>query len=293
MWVVSFQDLFNKAKADSALRHLPIIGPSFTSPGAYRDVGDLDPFIDQANIHAYQSDRWPGNGGWGDNGYGSLSWVFNDIVRWQTPSGKPVQSTECGYHNEYAHDGLSEEADGKYTARMYAEFFRRGITRSFKYELVDQGRYYKEETFGLLRNNLSEKPSFRAIKNLIRVLTDKGPQFATSPLDYTINGNTDNLRQILFQKRNGDYFLMLWLEVPSWEVHADVDLYPPPQDVTLTFPSGYGIKGAVWYTLNNNADLITSTPTITNENTLSVSVTDKISILQVCAQRVSTEYKPA
>jgi hypothetical protein len=63
----------------------------------------------------------------------------------------------------------------------------------------------------LLRNDLSEKPSFRAVKNLITILSDKGPSFGPDTLNYVLNGSIEYIRQILFQKRNGDFYLMVWL----------------------------------------------------------------------------------
>jgi hypothetical protein len=40
--------------------------------------------------------------------------------------------------------------------------------------------------YGLLRNDLSEKPSFRAVKNLITILCDKGPNFEPDKLNYVL-----------------------------------------------------------------------------------------------------------
>lgn len=302
-WVTKIKtytvDVHTKVKADAALRTLPLIGPSFTSPGAYQGVGNLDSWIDYANIHLYQSWRHPGNGGWGDNGYGSIPWALTYLAGPQTPAGKPVQSTECGYHNDYGrtengyvveNEGISEEAEGKYTARMFAEFFRQGIVRSFKYELLNQGTGYKENVFGLLRNDLTEKPSYRAVKNLIAVLADPGASFTPASLAYTLTGNTANVRQVLLQKRNGDFYLLLWQEVPSWVTRQIRDtggnllrtehenLYPAAQSVTLTVPGT--IMAATKYELTNNADLTTATVPITS-NALTLAVTDKVMMVKL------------
>ena len=87
----------------------------------------------------------------------------------------------------------------------------------------------------MLRNDLSEKPSFRAVKNLITILSDKGPTFEPGILNSVLNGSTANVHRIFFQKRNGDFYLMIWMEVSSWDVNAKIDLYPPlPQQVVLT-----------------------------------------------------------
>ena len=285
-WVRTIQNfsclLYIKAKADASLRHLSVIGPSLTSEQAYEAVGDLDQYIDYANLHLYQWRRWPGNNGSGDSGYGTITWFFDHEARYQSPSGKSIQATEAGYNNMILNGGISEEAEGKYTIRMFAEFFRRGIVRTYKYELVNENnKRGREGIFGLLRSDLSEKPAFRAVKNLITILTDKGSDFTPGSLNYTFNGNTNNTRQILFQKRNYDFYLMVWLEVPSWDMAASIDLYPPPQEVVLTLLNNYNISyNATLYVFNNSADMNTSILPI-NNNQVTLNVTDKISIVKL------------
>jgi hypothetical protein len=134
--------------------------------------------------------------------------------------------------------------------------------------------------FGLLRNDLSEKPSFQAVKNLITILSDKGPSFESDTLNYIFNGSMGNIRQILFQKHNGDFYLMVWLEVSSWNVSAKIDLYPPPQQVVLTLQDSNNISSTTLYAFNNNADVNTVNLTI-NNNQVTFNVTDKISIFKL------------
>jgi hypothetical protein len=284
-WIRRIQNytslLYTKVKADELLQHLPVIGPSLTSEEAYEAVGNEDPFIDYGNLHLYQGRRWPGNNGSGEHGYGSITWFFNYLVRFQSPSGKVIQATEAGYHNLVLLGGISEEAEGKYTARMYAEFFRRGIVRTYKYELVnEENKRGKEGIFGLLRSDISEKPAFRAIKNLITILNDKGPDFSPDSLNYVFDGSVDDMKQILFQKRNGDFYLMIWLEVPSWDTNTNIDLYPPPQQVLLTLLNNHNISSATLYAFNNTADINTFMLPI-NNNQVTLNVTDKINIIKL------------
>ena len=240
--VQEYQQIVHKlAKADSDLRDIPIIGPSFITEQAYQKVGNLDPYIDFACLHAYQSWRNPGSKGWGNNGYGSLSWQFNYLAARQSPSGKPIQSTECGYNNYLpAERGVTEQIQGKYITRMFAEFFRRGIVRSFTYELIDQGTLADkngERVFGILRNDRSRKPAFYAVKEMIKLLSDPGTTFKPTPLTYQLSGSTDNVRQLLLQKRDGTYYLLLWLEVESWDGAKDVERSFDPQSVAVQLPS--------------------------------------------------------
>ena len=198
-----------KAKADELLKNLPVIGPSLTSEQGYKSVGDWDQYIDYANIHLYQGNRYPGTNGWDDHGQGSVTWYLNFFARYLSPSDKRIQANEDSYHNIIQNYGLSKEAEDRYVARMYAEFFRRAISRTYWYELVDEGQPGPEGAFGLLRNDVSEKPAFRAVKNLITILSDKGPDFEVGSMNYVFDGSVNDMREILFQKRDGDFYLTI------------------------------------------------------------------------------------
>ena len=272
--------IHTKAKADEMLKNLPVIGPSLTTLAAYEAVGNMDEYIDYANVHLYQWTFWPGFYGLDNNGSTSIAWYLNYLAREQSPSGKLVQATEAGYTNYVAFGGLSEEAEGKYIARLFAEFFLCGIYRTYKYELVNNGIQGREGLFGLLRNDLSEKPAFRAVKNLITILSDKGPSFQPDVLNYTLNGSTHDVRQILFQKRNSDFYLMIWLEISSWNVSHKFDEYPPPKPVVLTLSENSGVSSVMLYTFNNTADVNAFNLIITNYQ-VTFNVTDKISIIKL------------
>ena len=85
---------------------------------------------------------------------------------------------------------------------------------------------------------------------------------------------------MIFQKRNGDFYLMVWLEVSSWDRNAQIDLYPPPQEVILTLLTDYNASNATIYALDNNANLNTFILPIDNYQ-MTLNVTDKISIIKL------------
>ncbi|WP_250126122.1 hypothetical protein [Chroococcidiopsis sp. CCMEE 29] len=231
------QQLFKAIKGDSATASLPVYGPSLTSEDAINAVGDLSNSIDYAAMPNYYSGRHPGTQGWGFNGYGSLKWNV-DLIR-KYGGSKPVVTVETGYHNTTSaegHMGVPEEVAGKYYPRLFLEQFNYGIHRTFGYELInesnDGNNLYKN--FGLLRHDGSEKPAFVALKNLIRVLKDPGPNFTPTALDYVLSGNTTNVHHTLLQKRDKKFYLVLWQEVSGFEVNARQYINVPTQQVTLT-----------------------------------------------------------
>lgn len=255
-----------KAKADPALKDLPVIAPSLTSTKAYEAVGDLDAFIDRSCVHLYQSTRPPGTPGWGANGYGSIPWTMQFNVAKQSPAKKPTWSTECGYNNE-----ISERGEAIYLPRMYAEFFRQGIERSFKYELMG-------EQWGLLRKDGSPRPAFTAIKNLIALLKDPGEPSTPASLDFELSGKTGDVRTLLLQKRSGAFFVVLWREVPSWDPDKKKDLSVPPAAVTFTSPA---IARGTLHTLGDHGALTTSTLEISEGGTINLEIPDTLTVLEL------------
>ena len=91
---------------------------------------------------------------------------------------KPLMSTETGYYNNPVQFGwIPENLAAKYVPRLYAEYFNRGIDRTYLYEFANQGpdTTDREQNFGLVRFDLSEKPAFTALKNLIDLVEEPVP----------------------------------------------------------------------------------------------------------------------
>ncbi len=280
--------LFTKVKADSLLRTLPVIGPSLTSEGAYTSVGNQTAYIDYSCLHHYQSDRWPGTPGWGGNGYGSITWAITYLAHVQSPS-KPIQNTECGYYNAAVGDYVDERTEGLYAPRMFAEFFSRGYARSYKYELVNEGTSTtdSQQSYGLLRNDLTEKPSATALKNMIALLKQPGASFTPGSLDYTLSDPSGNSHQLLLQKSDGTFYLLLWQEISSWNPTSFVEIINPDVTVTLTVPPT--ITSAAWNRVNDNQ---TWTGATISSGNITLSVPDKIMIVRLTSTPITLPPAP-
>ncbi len=85
---------------------------------------------------------------------------------------RPIVATETGWHNAVndanaSQKGVSEEVSSKYIPRLFLEYFKRGVTRTFLYELMDErAKSDMENNFGLIRADGTPKPAFYALKNL-------------------------------------------------------------------------------------------------------------------------------
>ncbi len=224
------QKLYAAVRGSARFADRPVIAPSLTSVGAARALGSLEAWVDQGNGHYYSGGRAPDAGGWGgwfdfspygSGSYGSLDFNFA-MSRWVC-GWKPIVVTECGFYGGTAGGAVPEQVEAKYLPRMIADCFRRGAIRAFKYELIDQAAEpaNSEMNYGLLRHDLTAKKSLTAISNLIALLADPGAAFTPSTLDYTLQGDTTNIRHVLLQKRDGRFALVLWQEVSSWtSMHA-------------------------------------------------------------------------
>lgn len=222
------QDLHAAVKGDPSLAGLPVIGPSLVQPRNQEALGDISGQLDFGNIHSYPNGLSP---------EGNLS---NHLDRAARNSGsKPVMATETGYNTASGETGeldpVSERAMAVYMPRLYLEYFRRGVARTFAYELLDEGTGGSdpEDNFGLLRNDLSEKPAFAALRNTIDILDDSGPAFAPATVAYTLGGDTGDLHHLLLQKSDGTFYLALWRAEDVWDPASRRDLEAPEGRVTL------------------------------------------------------------
>ena len=267
------QQLYQAIKGDSATAKLPVVAPSFTSEAAYKAVGDLSAAVDYGNMHNYYAGRNPGTGGWGSYGYGSLEW--NMQVAQKQSSSKQVLSTETGYNNAVnttsGNTAIPEAVAGKYIPRLFLEQFNYGIPRTWSYELIDayNNSNARDSNFGLLRNDGSEKPAYSALKNLIGLLNDPGFDFKQATLDYSLSSNATNLHHTLLQKCDGKFYLILWQELPSFDLQQQVEISVPDLSVTLTLNTV--VNQAAIYQPNNS---VTPTAQYTNPRQISLNVPD-------------------
>ena len=213
--------LHDAVKSDPATSVYPIIGPSLTQPGSFPKAAATAQFFDYANLHNYMGGRNPGTSGWGGGGYGSIDWNLS-LAKKAWPD-KPIMTTETGYlTNVSKPQSIPEEVAGKYLPRLLLEQWEHGIRRTYIYQLMDFGDQTRSNdvSFGLLHSDFSPKPAYTAIRNMIRLLSDPGPSFPTGKLQYSLTGDAAGVDHALFEKRDGTFYLALWVEKSSYDVDA-------------------------------------------------------------------------
>ena len=229
------QRLYLRVKADPALANLTVLGPAVGYPATGEEFGDISPWLDRGNFHPY-----PGSG---------MPYEHLEVMRSQTAHGsgsKPLVATESGYHTDLATTAgnlpVSERAAAFYTPRLSLEGFYGGIERTYFFQLADPwpdaarppGVSMAENRFGLLRTDLSRKPSFYALRNLLdQTDGDSAPVASPGGLHLSVSGAAPDLRQLLLRSADGSYALVLWRAVRAWDWANRVDAFPDANRVEV------------------------------------------------------------
>ena len=229
--VRNFQaDLYKAIKADPATAHLPVLSPSVSESEHITQLGKVA--CDISNIHSYpRAGKLPSH---------KLDEEWIPAAKGTCDSASII-ATESGYHNAVNKYGVSEQASAKYLPRLFLEYFNRDIQRTYIHQLLDLKPNPEADRpgwhYGLLRYDGSPKPAFFALKNLIALLQEsdrvKTDSLSLKSLDYKLVGNTTEIHHTLLQKQNGNFYLILWQDVLSYDVSAKKDILVAPQSVKL------------------------------------------------------------
>jgi hypothetical protein len=262
------------AHAKQIAPSVSVIGLTTTSAYGSSFIGDISSYMDAGNIHPYPGGGVPtANLSSAEN----ASSVLNG-------AHKPWWVTETGYYTaphatvSVYQPGVSEAAQAKYATRLYLDYFNAGIVHTSIYEIADEhvDQNNAEANYGLLHNDGSPKPAYTALKNLLGLLADPGAAFTpTTKLSYTLAGTTSTVRQSLFQKRDGRFYLILWNDVSVYNTSSKTDIANAALPVAVTFATQPR-------TITRYLPLTSATGTsVPSAKTVAVSVTDSPVILEI------------
>jgi len=230
-------DLYRAMKADAVLKHVPVVAPSLASAGAWQALGDIHSSVDIGNGHPYTGGRSP-------------EYKLEErIADFRVNSGnRPIWATEAGYQTSTTarngQPGVDERIEAGLILRTYLEYFKRGIPRTFVYELVDEKPDPKgadaEWHFGLLRYDFSPKPAFNALRNLVTLLRDPGKPFRPQPVAFKLHGNLEGVQALTLAKRDGTVSVVLWRRVNVWDQDARRPVAVAPRPITLDLAQPIG-----------------------------------------------------
>ncbi|MGC4034198.1 MAG: hypothetical protein QM754_21165 [Tepidisphaeraceae bacterium] len=225
-------ELYAAAKANAPTK--PVLSSAMGNP-------QMNPYLAGTDFDIQAMHPYAGTGALAD------FWKYDnfDIPAAALTGGtKPLWATESGYFTTNSVSGnVTEAAAGKFVPRLLTEMFNRNVSRTYLYELVDQGSYNngayfgdenarKENSFGLARSDGTYKPAFYAVKNMLS-LVNEYPNWnkttktfgmnvntagsldftlAHDPTDTTGNPDVSDVHTLLLKKSTGEYDLLLWRE---------------------------------------------------------------------------------
>ncbi len=273
--VLAYQrDLYQAIKGRPSTARVLVIGPSLGqtydpnggSPNPFPN-GSLAESVDCGNFHPYP---FGGNSFSPRFAYGSVEnyyWTgnfpsanldefpHNQLVYGPPFHPKPMAATETGYFT--GREGVSEAVHARYIPRLFAEYARLGVRRTYLYELADVDTPYtrgtKEAHFGLLRANASPKPAFTALGSLLRLVARMAsggtfesivPEIIIEPHMPPGYDRTDFVHSLALQTSMSEYLLLLWHEVAS----ADTATTPPREIVVPRGTVAVVLPPAMWAT---------------------------------------------
>jgi hypothetical protein len=288
-WVATTQafqkTLYETIKGSAATRNYPVLGPSITSEMGDALVGDLSGYLDYGNMHNYFAGFNPGTPGWGGTDtfgtYGSISWSKNIMA--QVSGTKPILTTETGWGDGTGANEIPPAIKARYVTRLFLEQYRQGVVRTIEYQFCDNTGDATD--YGIVAGDMTPKPAFTALQSLMNRLTDPGPAFPGSYLDYAMSSLApEDVHSLLFQKRTGTFELVLWLEEQSYDPNAmpPAPIAVPPVTVDLEVKTP--LSSATFGTIDDTGNL-TSTPLPIPSGRASIAVTDHVSFVELVPEK--------
>jgi hypothetical protein len=243
-------DLYKAVRAEPALANVTVSSPTPIFDGPF-EAAPITSF-DLLAFHPYAGGSMPSM---------SIPWTGSTVHKaigllGHNAQMKPLIATESGYHNSVSdkviagnQSGISQTAGGRYFPRHFAEYWNAGFVRTFTYEFIDEfdKPLDPEANFGLLRHDLSPKPAFMALANMISILSeshwDSGkrawdrPAAPARAVQIAIDA-PPQVHHAALSRADGSIDLLLWLEVPSFDLKTGKDLSPAavPVKVTVAAP---------------------------------------------------------
>jgi len=282
-----YMNSFTKTfKGDKSTSTIPLLGPSFantreSATSLAKVCGDISRDIDFGNLHAYSGlyPESPFGGGWGIS-------FDSAMERYGTISlKKPLVESETGYkmsEGMQGHPAVSQRAAAKYSPRLILSRLQRGVSRLYFYQLINAA-----EDFGMLNDDGSPRLQYTSLKNFIHLMADEGPDFTTGTLKYALGGNTQKICQMLFQKRNGIYMLVIWQGVNGSDNgtknndYRDVD--NPDQSIVLKLTQKAASITVYKPSFNNLPDGngIIPVAIVKNRSAVRLSVPDHVLVVEI------------
>ena len=116
------------------------------------------------------------------------------------------------------------------------------------------------------------------MKNLLGLLSDPGPAFTPGALDVVLTGSKSGVQEVLLQKRDGTFYVALWLASSSWDPNTLAFTPVAPQAVTVSVSAF--ITSAVVHVFDA-AGALGSAPAALKNGALSLTLDDHVTLVEL------------
>lgn len=287
--------MYDALKADSATDDIIITTPPLSTYALADDLGNAGNIkADKLAWHWYT-----GQGNPDKNEVGTGINATKSGLRTSSFPTSDIFTTESG-HNSWKtakpgngnNTAVNEVVQMRYNVRILADQFRRGIKRTYLHQLMDLGTDSNNfnNSWGIVRadSNKTPKPAYNAWKAMVTLFKERTwnssskswnkPSFNPGTLDYTITGSTNSVRNVLLQKSNNDFYMLIWVAADSWNESQDTGT-TVNRSINVNFANS---KTVTRQTFNNSGDLTSGSISSSNSNkTWSLTASTTMSILKI------------
>lgn len=259
------KEIYTTVRSNPRFQGILVAAPTLITnadnPKPSERLGTISDRIDIGAMHDYVND-----GGATESRFRPAA----AMLRANNFGGGPILVTETGVCTEWkmvkelspSQKCVSQKAQAKYLPRnLLDKFDEYPGNKAFIFELLERqpaaegARMAAAERaggggssggdgwwgWGIIDSNMNRKPSFYAVRNLISLLKDGNASFTPGTLDYTLKG-ASGVRQVLVQKQDGRFYLMLWQPVRSFDKDSNTDIDPSPTEAALHLGQPANVK---------------------------------------------------
>jgi len=281
---------YRYVKDNPATASYPVLGPSLADLGGdpYGQLGMQAANFDYGNLHLYYLNYNPKTAGYGAPGtgpcasvrYGSLDYAQCNLGR--VSDTKPIVCTESGWGTDLtARHEVTPAVQAKFIARMLMLHLKAGIRRTYIYQFADYGTD-GFGAFGLLRSDGSDKPAYVELEGLMRELDDTAPSKSPTALTLAVVHDFRDVESVLFEKSDGSYRLVLWVEKPAMDPRTGAQLEVASQNITLSMPQAFRPRRLLSF---GDSGAVTVKPLAGNSASLDIQVNDNLTIVDFARSR--------
>ncbi len=237
---------------------IPVVAPSLAKINSALALGNLNSYVDYANVHYGVCGDNPGTIRYKPLSqaadlitqvaprYFVTEFSYNNYVR----GGEPYQTRPCA---------IPAPIVSAYYVRAAFEWLNLGATRLYYYQLADMPGDNMFGGEGIIDASGTPKPQYGALKNLISLYSDPGAHFVPKQVAFSISAPSV-VHHVVAEKRNGTILLAVYREQTDfdWQKQQAIDVPIAPASVSVP-----GYRATIMHVWRPDGSLITRSASTT------------------------------